>query len=168
TAAFERREDELLNPATEFAPRLDGDRHQNAISLGWRADFGAYALQAHLRHDDDSEFGGETTGSLAWGWAFLPQWRLSVSTATSFRAPTLYQRFSQFGNPSLVPEKGRNLELGLRWSAGTNEASLSAWRNEVRDLIAFGASGPCSDPFGCFANVGRAEIEGVSLAGRTR
>lgn len=168
TAAFERREDELLNPATEFAPRLKGDRHQNAISLGWRADFGAHGLQAHLRHDDDSEFGGETTGSLAWGWAFLPQWRLSVSTATSFRAPTLYQRFSQFGNPSLTPEKGRNLELGLRWSAGTSEASLSVWRNEVRDLIAFGASGPCSDPFGCFANVGRAEIEGVSLAGRTR
>lgn len=168
TAALERREDELLNPATAFVPRLDGERHQNALSLGWRSDFGAHGLQAHLRHDDDSEFGGESTGSLAWGWAFLPQWRVAASTATSFRAPTLYQRFSQYGNPSLVPEKGRNVELGLRWAAGDSEASLSAWRNKVRNLIVFGATGPCADPFGCYASVGRAELEGVTLAGSTQ
>lgn len=168
TAALERREDELTNPATAFTPRLYGERHQNAVSLGWRSDFGAHGLQAHLRHDDDSEFGGESTGSLAWGWAFLPQWRVTASTATSFRAPTLYQRFSQYGNPSLVPEKGRNVELGLRWAAGNSEASLSAWRNKVRNLIVFGATGPCSDPFGCYANAGRAELEGVTLAGSTQ
>jgi len=168
TAALECRDDELLNPATAFVPRLDGERHQNAVSLGWRSDFGAHGLQAHLRHDDDSEFGGESTGSLAWGWAFLPQWRVTASTATSFRAPTLYQRFSQYGNPSLVPERGRNVELGLRWAAGGSEASLSAWRNKVRNLIVFGATGPCSDPFGCYANAGRAELEGMTLAGSTQ
>lgn len=168
SAMIERREDGLLNPATAFAAALEGERHQDAIGLGWRSDFGAHALQAHVRHDRDSEFGGKDTGSLAWGWRFAPQWRLSAAAATSFRVPTLYQRFSQYGNPSLVPESGRNVELGLRWAANGNEASLNAWRNTVRELIAFGAPGPCVDSFGCYVNVGRARLQGATLAGRTQ
>jgi vitamin B12 transporter len=171
TATLERREDELLNPATAFTSTLEGKRHQDAIGLGWRGDFGAnreHGLQAHVRHDDDSEFGGKTTGSLAWGWAFVPQWRVTASAATSFRVPTLYQRFSPYGNPSLVPESGRNVELGLRWAAAGSEASLTAWRNKVTQLIAFGPPGPCVDSFGCYVNVGRAGLKGATLAGRTQ
>jgi vitamin B12 transporter len=167
TTTLERREDELLNPATAFAPTLDGRRHQTAIGLGWRGDFGAHGLQAHLRHDEDSEFGGKSTGSLAWGWAFLPQWRATAAAATSFRVPTLYQRFSQYGNPALVPETGRNVELGLRWAAGRSEASLTAWHNKLANLINFDAPGPCVDAFGCYANVGRARLRGITLAGGT-
>jgi vitamin B12 transporter len=168
TATAERREDDLFNPATAFAGALKGSRHQDAVGLGWRADFGPHALQAHVRHDEDSEFGGKSTGSLAWGWHFMPQWRLSAAAATSFRAPTLYQRFSEYGNPSLVPESGRNVELGLRWAAAQSEASLSAWRNRLSNLINFGAPGPCLDAFGCYVNVGSAQLEGVTLSGHTR
>lgn len=168
TAALERREDKLFNPATAFGAAIGGKRHQDAIALGWRGDFGDHGLQLHVRRDDDSEFGGKSTGSLAWGWAFMPQWRVTASAATSFRVPTLYQRFSQYGNASLVPESGRNVELGLRWAASGSEASLSAWRNKVTNLIAFGAPGPCLDAYGCYVNVGRARLEGVTLAGRTQ
>ncbi len=168
TGTLERREDELFNPATAFAADLRGQRHQDAIGLGWRGDFGSHGLQAHVRHDEDSEFGGKSTGSLAWGWAFAPQWRATASTATSFRVPTLFQRFSQYGNPALVPETGRNVELGLRWAAAGSEASLTAWRNKITNLINFGAPGPCADSFGCYVNVGRAELKGVTLAGRTQ
>ncbi len=167
TATLERREDELANPGIGAVATLEGRRHQDAIGLGWRGDFGDHGVQAHVRRDRDSEFGGKSTGSLAWGWAFLPQWRVTAAAATSFRVPTLYQRFSQYGNASLVPENGRNVELGLRWAAGGSEASLNAWRNRLTDLIAFGATGPCTDPSGCYVNVGRARLEGVTLAGRT-
>jgi vitamin B12 transporter len=168
TGTLERREDALFNPATAFAADLRGQRHQDAIGLGWRGDFGSHGLQAHVRHDEDSEFGGKSTGSLAWGWAFAPQWRATASAATSFRVPTLFQRFSQYGNPALVPESGRNVELGLRWAAAGSEASVTAWRNKVSNLINFGAPGPCADSFGCYVNVGRAELKGVTLAGRTQ
>ncbi len=168
TATLERREDELLNPGTAWAATLAGKRHQDAIGLGWRADFGAHGLQAHVRHDEDSEFGGKSTGSLAWGWAFAPQWRVTASAATSFRVPTLYQRFSQYGNAALVPESGRNVELGLRWAAGGSQASLTAWRNKFSNLIAFGDPGPCFDQYGCYVNVGKARLEGLTLAGRTQ
>ena len=167
TAALERREDELHNPATQFAPDLKRDRSQNALALGYGLISGAHTLQANLRRDDDSEFGGKSTGSLAWGWQFAPQWRVSAAVANSFRVPTLYQRFSPYGNPDLVPESGRNLELGLRWRGAGSEASLGVWRNRVTQLIGFGAAGPCSDPFGCYVNVGRARLQGVTLSGRT-
>ncbi len=167
TGTVERREDELFNAATAYGAALAGTRHQDAIGLGWRADFGAHGLQAHVRHDQDSEFGGKSTGSLAWGWAFMPQWRVTASAATSFRAPTLYQRFSEYGNAALVPESGRNVELGLRWSAASSEISLTAWRNKVTNLIGFGAAGPCASAYGCYQNTSRARLDGVTLAGRT-
>jgi vitamin B12 transporter len=168
TATLERREDELFNPATAFGAAFGGKRHQDAVGLAWRGDIGDHGLQVQARRDDDSEFGGKSTGSLAWGWAFVPQWRVTASAATSFRVPTLYQRFSQYGNPSLLPESGRNVELGLRWAAAGSEASLNAWRNKVTNLINFGDPGPCVDAFGCYVNLGRAELKGVTLAGRTR
>lgn len=169
TGILERREDRLTNPATQFDARLDGKRHQNALGLAWRLDAGAHALQLQARRDDDSEFGGHNTGSVAWGWQFMPAWRVSASAGTSFRAPTLYQRFSPYGNAALQPEEGRNVELGLRWSEGVHEASFTAWRNTVKQLISFGAANAaiCSSPFGCYENTGRARLEGFTLAGAT-
>ncbi|MCK6426928.1 MAG: TonB-dependent receptor [Burkholderiaceae bacterium] len=163
---LERREDGLLNPATAFAATLEGDRHQDALGLLWRSDLGDHSIQAQARHDKDSEFGGHATGSLAWGWRFQPGWRATVSAGTSFRAPTLYQRFSQYGVATLEPESGRNLEVGLRWASNGSELGLVAWRNRVEDLINFGAAGPCASTFGCYENAGRAQYEGVTLSGR--
>lgn len=163
---LERKQDELLNPATAFTAVLHGKRHQDALALGWQAEFGAHALQAHWRLDHDSEFGSQPTGSLAWGWQFDPAWRLTASAATAFRAPTLYQRFSEYGVAGLQPETARNVELGLRWSQGGTEFSATAWRNRVRQLILFGAGGPCVSAFGCYENAGRVLYEGLTLAGR--
>jgi vitamin B12 transporter len=171
TVTLERREDELFNPATDFSDALAGRRHQDGVGLGWRADIGRHRLQAQVRHDEDSEFGGKTTGSLAWGWTFAPQWRASASAATSFRVPTLYQRFSSYGNAALTPESGRNVELGLRWNSAGDAATqvgLTAWRNTFSHLISFGDPGPCADGFGCYVNVGRARLTGVTVSGRTR
>lgn len=166
-ASAEHLKDRLHNPASDWVPTLRGERTQDALALGWRAEFGAHALQAHARHDRDSEFGGHGTASLAWGWTFTPRWRLSASAATSFRAPTLYQRFSEYGTSTLQPEKGRNAELALSWSApGGHSLSLTGWRNTVRQLIEFDAPGPCASSYGCYANVSRARLQGMTLAAR--
>ena len=159
TAALERREDHLEN-----AP-IDRQRSQNAIALGYGYSEGAHTLQANLRHDSDSEFGGKGTGSLAYGYTFAPQWRATASVGTAFRAPTLYHRFSEYGVGSLNPESSRNVELGLRWAQRGSSFSVTAYRNRVQDLITFGAAGPCQSSFGCYVNTARAEYKGVTLAG---
>ncbi|MBS0509082.1 MAG: TonB-dependent receptor [Proteobacteria bacterium] len=167
TAALERREDHLVN-----AP-IDRSRAQNALALGYGLHSGAHTLQLNARHDDDSEFGGKSTGSAAYGYAFAPNWRATASAGTAFRAPTLYQRFSMYGDATLQPETSRNVELGLKWARDASSFSATAYRNNVSNLINWvGGAGPCpggTGPFpGCYANVGKARYEGITLAGSTR
>lgn len=165
---LERREDGLVNPATLYAPTLEGERQQDGLALLWRSELGSHSLQLQARHDEDSEFGGHSTGSLAWGWRFLPAWRVTAAAGSSFRAPTLYQRFSEYGVATLQPESGRNVEVALRWAANGSELGLVAWRNRVTDLINFGAAGPCASAFGCYENAGQAQYDGVTLSGGHR
>lgn len=162
TAALERKEDALQN-----AP-IDRDRHQDALALGYGFTNKVHTVQLNLRQDRDSEFGSHSTGSLAYAYAFAPAWRVSASAGSAFRAPTLYQRFSEYGVASLRPESARNLEIALRWVQGTSNASLTAYRNKVSDLISFVGPGTCASAFGCYANTARAEYSGVTLAGEHR
>ena len=162
TAALERREDHLENNP------IDRDRSQNGVALGYGYNAGGHTVQVNVRHDEDSEFGGKGTGSVAYGYAITPQWRATASVGTAFRAPTLYQRFSQYGVASLSPETARNAELGLRYAQGSSSFSVVAFRNRVRDLISFAGAGPCASTFGCYANTARAEYKGVTFAASHR
>ena len=162
TATLERREDQLRNDP------IDQGRHQNAIALGYGYSSDAHTLQLNLRHDRDSEFGGQTTGGVAYGWRFAPGWRVTAGAGTAFRVPTLYQRFSEYGAANLAPEKGRNLELGLHWAQDGSRAGLTVYRTRLSNLINFGAPGACASPYGCYENVGRAVLQGLSLSGGTR
>lgn len=167
TAALERREDELTNESVSSGMR---SRAQNALALGYGLRMGAHTVQLNARHDEDSEFGGKTTGSAAYGYAFAPHWRATASAGTAFKAPTLYQRFSMYGDDTLRPETSRNVELGLKWAERANSFSATVYRNNVSNLIDWqGNTGTCagnSGPYpGCYANVGRARYEGLTLAG---
>lgn len=159
TAAVERREDQLTNDP------IKRERSQDALALGYGWHGGAHTLQLNVRHDADSEFGGKNTGSVAYGYALTPTLRATASAGTAFRAPTLYQRFSAYGDASLKPETGRNIELGLRYASGASHASVVAYRNRVSNLIIFdGTSTACGEDFGCYNSVGRAEYKGVTLS----
>lgn len=166
SAALERREDELYNPALDaFSTTIDRDRSQDALALGYGFNAGGHTLQLHVRHDDDSEFGGKSTGSAAYGYAITPALRATASVSSAFRAPTLYQRFSAYGDASLEPETGRNVELGLRYANGPTQASVVAYRNRVSNLIIFDSGATaCGEAFGCYNSVGRAEYRGVTFA----
>ena len=170
TAALERREDRAMDK-TEPSwgdPDLEGKRHQNAIALGWGFAQGPHTAQVNLRHDRDSEFGGQTTGSAAYGYAFAPGWRATVGVGTAFRVPTLYQRFSVYGNPNLKPQKSRNVEVGVRYENGPHSAGVTIFHNRIRNLVSFGAPGPCASFYGCFENTERATLRGITFTGATR
>lgn len=166
TAALERREDTLINGG------LDRDRNQNALALGYGMHSGAHTVQLNVRHDRDSEFGGKTTGSASYGYEFAPNWRASATVGTGFRAPTLYQRFSKYGDATLRPEESKSAELALRWAKGSDSFSATVYRNNVTDLINYVSAGTCpamaEEYGGCYANVGKARLEGITFAGATR
>lgn len=163
---LERREDKLLNTSLPQSPTPgSADRHQNAFGAGYVWGSGPLSVQAHLRHDQDSEFGGSTTESLAAGYKLTPQWRVQGSIGTAFRAPTLYQRFSPYGNQLLQAEHGLNREFSLQYEDAGTSFGITAYRNQIRDLIIFGAADPkkCPNQFGCYDNVSLARLQGISL-----
>jgi vitamin B12 transporter len=170
----ERIEDELQNDGLLTAG--EGKRHRHAAGLGYLYSAGAFSLQAHARHDRDSQFGNASTGTLLAGYEIATGLRVVGSVGNAFRAPTLYQQgtiygpdLSKPGAQALRPERGHNLELGLKYGSGDTEASITAYRNRVTDLINFeGALTTCNSGFGCYGNVPEARLQGLSLAASTQ
>lgn len=173
-ALLERREDALLNTGLRPVTGGQADRSQNAVGGSWLFSRGALDAQLHVRRDDDSEFGGVNTGSAALGWGFADGWRVWASAGSAFRAPTLYQVFSEYGpkagQAALAPERGRNRELGLRWTGRDSEASLTVFDNRIRNLISWDASfvGQCDSAWGCYGNLAAVRLRGASLQGQTQ
>ncbi|WP_077036545.1 TonB-dependent siderophore receptor [Pelomonas sp. KK5] len=168
----ERREDQLDN--TGLVTAGVGKRHENAVALGWLMHAGPLNLQAFARRDDDSQFGGVSTGTLMAGYELAPGLRLVGSAGNAFRAPTLYQigtvygpDLSKSGVTALQAERGHNVEIGLKYDGRAGNVSVTAYRNRVNQLIVFGAAGTCQSQFGCYGNVAQAQLQGLSLAGGT-
>jgi len=170
TAALERREDRLSNASTT---PTNTERNHNALVLGYSIKLGNHAVQLGLRRDNDSEFGLRTTGNAGYALALNPQWRVTASAGTAFRAPTLFQRYSIYGVPNLKAEESNNRELGLRYAAQGTSFSAVAYHNRVTDLINY-VSGPgaCVNGMGqfagCYGNTGKATYSGITLAAATR
>lgn len=166
TIAVERREDELQNTST--TPRTNS-RSQNGLALGYGWSGTLHTWQLHARQDDDSEFGTKNTGGIGYGYALTPQWRLTASAATAFRAPTLYQRFSKYGMASLEPEYSRNVEASVRHTEGAESWGLVVYRNRVDNLITYsrGATG-CASSSGCYTNTAQAEYTGMTVSGQQK
>ena len=163
TLALERREERVTTdagfPVTE--------RDTNAVTAIYRLEAGATAVQANVRHDDSTQYGGRTTGALAWGYRIAPAWRVTASAGTAFKAPTfndLY--FPEFSNPELRPETSRNVEAGVHWTSRAGEfaweAHAVAFHNRVDDLIVF----QCDANFVCAPNnVADAVLKGLTFYG---
>ena len=152
-----------------YAGGFDVSRHNVALFASWRGRFDAQSWAASLRHDDNSQFGGATTGSLAWGWQATPEWRLRANVGTAFRAPDFNELhypgfmiapgvFLFAGNPDLDPERSTTAEAGLDWTPGERtRVGLSLYRTRVQDLIVFAGELFEAD------NIDRAQIDGAEL-----
>nr|WP_242007557.1 TonB-dependent vitamin B12 receptor [Luteimonas cucumeris] len=131
----------------------------------WQQDFGAQSLQASLRRDDNSQFGGKTTGSALWGWDFTDALRIGASYGTAFKAPTFNELFFPgYGNPLLQPETSESIELSLRGEHGWGGWSLNAFDTRIDDMIAYDAN---LGDFGGPNNIDRARIQGLEAVADT-
>lgn len=125
-----------------------------------------------VRHDDHNIFGGATTVSAS--GVYSPNdgaTTFRASYSEGFKAPTLYQLQSEYGNARLNPERSRGWDAGVTQKAldGAVEASATYFRRTSFDLINFVSCdtsvGICADrPFGTYDNVARARAQGVEFA----
>ncbi len=139
---------------------FDAARGNRAAFAQYQAKLGAHDLQASLRRDDNDQFGGHTTGGVAWGLGFGEGWRVTASHATAFKAPSFNELyFPFFGNPDLRPETARSSELGIGQRVDGWHWQLGAYQTRIDDLITYDTT--------IFAanNIEQARIRGVELTG---
>ena len=152
----------------------DVKRNNTAAVLGYTGGFGAHVIQADLRHDENSVYGGNTTGRLGWSMEVANNLRVRALAGTTFRAPSFNELyFPGFGVADIKPERGRSLELGINWRAADSEASATVYQNRLHDLILYETDRTLcpTDPaydFGCARNIGRARLQGATLSGAQR
>lgn len=124
--------------------------------VGVNSSQGAHSWQANVRRDQNSQFGGSSTGFAGYGFGLTPAWRVNASYGTSFVAPSFNQLyFPGFGNTALQPERGRNTDLGVTWSEAGQTVKLVRYDNKIRGFIT-----STTTP----VNVPQARISGLTLA----
>lgn len=141
------------------------ERIIRSLLAGWNGSLDDHRLQFNMRRDDNSQFGGKTTGFVGYGYQFTTDWRAHASYGTAFKVPTfndLYFPLSCFppfgcfgGNPDLKPELAKNTEAGIDWEHGDQHLSAVFFSNKVTDLIDSTLSVPL--------NVNKATLSGTSL-----
>ena len=143
--------------STDFTVR---DRDNTGLFLAWQGGFGAHSLDASVRHDDNEQFGGHSTGSLGYGFAFGGGYRFTANLGTGFKVPTFNDLYypGGWGNPGLEPEESETLNLGIaRFGDGWNW-TLNAFQTDVDELIGY-------DVDFALVNVDEARIRGAELTG---
>lgn len=136
-------------------------------------------LNAGLRHDDHDRFGGKLLFAAGGVLALPSGTTLRASYGEGFKAPTLYQLFSEFGVASLAPEQAKGWEAGAeqRLFDGKLVFGATYYQRKTRDQIIFSSCAATStDPLcfvpgstttrrqGYYANVSRAEAHGIEAA----
>ncbi len=97
--------------------------------------------------------------------------KLRASFGNGAKAPTLYQRFSPYGDPNLAPELNVGGEVGIDQKLFNDRLTLSAtvFNTFYSNLIAYGEVPSCTPSQaalgGCYYNVGRAQTSGVEVSG---
>ncbi len=132
-------------------------------------------LTGGVRNDDHDDFGNHTTFGANAALALRTGTTLRASYGEGFKAPTLYQLFSDYGNRGLDPETARNFDVGVEQAFLGNRARVGVtyFNRRTRNQIDFRSCSAaeqattgsiCVDrPFGVYDNVARAEADGAEF-----
>ncbi len=93
---------------------------------------------AGARLDDHQSFGRKTTFRIAPAYEIpTTGTRLKASFGTGFRSPSLYELFSDYGNPDLEPEKSRGWDLGVEQDLLNDRLTLGItyWEMDFENRI---------------------------------
>lgn len=130
------------------------------------------AVTVGLRYDDHSTFGSAALGQAAAAWSLNDgSTVLRASFGEGFKAPTLFQLYSTFGNTALRPEKADSWDAGIEQHVLEDALTLSAtaFYRKTRNQIDF-VSCPSANPFcrvgvaGVYDNTSASRAKGVELA----
>lgn len=135
-------------------------------------------LTGGLRYDDHAQYGDNLLGQVAAAWALNEgDTVVRASWGQGFRAPGLYELYSEYGNLTLQPEEFDSWEIGVEQRLFDRVVVSATYFNRQADneIRYNGCSTPSTDPlctvngvgrWGYYRNVQKTEAQGVELVGR--
>ena len=137
-------------------------------------------ITAGVRRDEHDTFGGKTLGQAAVAWSLNDgNTVLRASFGQGFKAPSLYQLYSEYGNRDLLPEEADGWDFGVEQHLFDNALILSATyfsretTNQIDYVSCPGDATPTAQPncfvnglprFGYYDNIALTQADGVELA----
>ncbi len=136
------------------------------------------SLTGGFRHAHYSTYGGRYLFSGGAAWKLPTGTILRASYGEGFKAPSLYQLFSQYGNQALKPTTSRGWEAGITQKLMSDKIEIGAtyFERRTRNLVVFNScynipagvdplcdSHPISQ--GYYQNVDRSKAQGLELVG---
>jgi vitamin B12 transporter len=118
-----------------------------------------FYLDVGVRHDNVSTFGGATTFKVAPSVLFESGTKLRSSVGTGFKAPSLVELYSSYGNPDLQPQRDVGWDIGVDQDIIKNRlsGSLTYFHNYYNDLVTFNPSTFVLE------NVDKAHTQGIEV-----
>jgi len=128
-------------------------------------------LSAGVRYDDHDTFGSNTTARTSAAWSVTSSTILRASYGEGFKAPTLYQLHSEYGNLDLGAEEAKAWDAGVEQRLLGDQLVLSAtyFNRDTDNMIDFvscfgSTTARCvAQPNGYYDNVQKTTADGVEL-----
>jgi vitamin B12 transporter len=162
-------DDEWQEYSGSFDPEHRARIDSGHVLLGW---YGPVAtVTAGVRIDDHSQFGSHESYDANASVKLMKGLRLRASYAQGFKAPTLYELYSVYGNKALTPETAQSYDAGVEYSGDDGRVRLGAtvYRRDSRNLIVLNGCatttqvGCLGQSLGTYGNVGASRAQGVEL-----
>lgn len=178
TAGAEYRKEQLREASVNKKGRAFADHWalllQDEIQIGDTTE-----VVVGARADHHHEFGWEWSPRIYARHQLTDAWGIKGGVGTGFKAPNLKQFSPEFeslkamggrgvvrGNPELKPEKNLSYELGVQYQSEQVNAGVTAFHNNVRQLIVTQRQATCHVKGRVclnYENVERARLQGVEL-----
>lgn len=137
-----------------FASYLTFEKHQ----------VDAWGLELGGRLSNHSLYGNNFTYHVNPYVYLWPKGKLFANYYNSFKAPSLYQLYSPYGNQALQAEFGKTVEAGFEQQLGKFYVRLVGFQQAVQDGIVFQSI--AEEPYGRYLNVSKQNTKGAELEAR--
>lgn len=151
------------------------DQDSAYVQVQWAA-LPSLNLTAGLRYDDHAQYGDNALGQVAAAWTLNEgKTVLRASWGQGFRAPGLYELYSEYGNLSLQPEEFDAWEVSLQQKLLDRAiVAVTYFNREADNEIRYNGCASTADllcvvngamRWGYYANVQQTEAQGIEVSG---
>jgi len=135
---------------TDTLPRASNNITSVYTSLFFKSDI--FHIELGGRYNHHSKYGDNFTYTINPSLFLADQLKLFATVASAFKAPTLYQLSSLYGNGGLKPETTNSYEAGFDWEIIGNTLSFNSlfYKRDTKEVIYFNSLP--SFPFGKYEN----------------